>query len=255
MNALEFDERTSRRVEATYRTADVVRQRRVVREALAPRPGERVLDLGSGPGFLAAELAEQVGPDGAVCGIDPAPSMLAMAARRSGPAVEYRQAGADRIPYHDGKFDAVVSTQVFEYLEDVPGALAEVRRVLRPGGRLLLVDTDWDSIVWRSPDDGVTNRMLLAFEQHLADPRLPRKLPAVLTAAGFRDVRTSVLPVVNVGYADDTFSAGLLALVSTFVVGRDGITEAEAEAWADGLRALGPDYFFSLNRYLFLATH
>ncbi len=254
MSALEFDEQTSRRVESTYLTADVVRQRRHVRETLAPRLGERVLDLGSGPGFLAVEIAEEVGPDGEVCGIDPATSMLAMAGERSGALVEYRRASADRIPYPDGKFDAVVSTQVFEYVEDVPGALAEVRRVLRPGGRVLLVDTDWDSIVWRSPDDGVTERMLLAFEQHLVDARLPRKLPAVLAAAGFRDVRTSVLPMLNVGYSPDTFSAGLLALMTTFVVGRNGITADEAEAWAEGQRALGADYFFSLNRYLFLAT-
>jgi ubiquinone/menaquinone biosynthesis C-methylase UbiE len=254
MSALEFDEQTSRRVESTYLTADVVRQRQVVRETLALRPGERVLGLGSGPGFLAVEMAAEVGADGAVCGIDPSAAMLAMAAERSGAAIEYRQAGADRIPHPDGSFDAVVSTQVSEYLADVPGALAEVRRVLRPGGRVLVMDTDWDSIVWRSPDDEVTERVLLAFEQHLADARLPRKLPAALAAAGFRDVRASVLPVLNVGYAPDTFSAGLIALNTTFVVGRDGITTDEADAWAEGQRSLGADHFFSLNRYLFLAT-
>jgi ubiquinone/menaquinone biosynthesis C-methylase UbiE len=200
-------------------------------------------------------MAAEVGADGLVCGVDPAASMLAMAAARSGASVEYRQAGADRIPFPDGKFDAVVSTQVFEYLADVPGALAEVRRVLRPGGRLLLMDTDWDSVVWRSPDDELTDRMLLAFEQHLVDARLPRKLPAALTAAGFRDVRTDVLPVLNVGYAPDTFSAGLIALMATFVAGRDGITAEQAEAWAEGQRSLGADYFFCLNRFLFLATN
>ncbi|PRY42263.1 methyltransferase domain-containing protein [Umezawaea tangerina] len=254
MSGLEFDERTSRRVEATYLAPDVVRQRRIVREALSLHHGERVLDLGSGPGFLAVEMAAEVGPDGAVCGIDPSPSMLALAADRSGHAVEYRQAGAERIPFQDGTFDAVVSTQVFEYLPDVPGALAEVRRVLRSGGRLVLVDTDWDSLVWRSPDDALTDRVLTAFEQHLADARLPRKLPAALVAAGFRDVRTSVVPLLNVGYSPTTYSAGLLELVAEFVPGRDGITAEEATAWAAGQRALGPDYFFSLNRYLFAAT-
>ncbi|WNV89502.1 methyltransferase domain-containing protein [Umezawaea sp. Da 62-37] len=254
MSGLDFDEETSRRVEATYLTPDVVWQRKVVREALALRPGERVLDIGSGPGFLAVEMSDEVGPDGAVCGIDPAPSMLAIAADRSGHAVEYRQAGAERIPYRDGTFDAVVSTQVFEYLPDVPGALAEVRRVLRSGGRLVLVDTDWDSIVWRSPDDALTDRVLTAFEQHLADARLPRKLPAALVAAGFRDVRTSVVPMLNVGYSPATYSAGLLELVTAFVVGRNGITAAEAAAWAEGQRSLGADHFFSLNRYLFVAT-
>ena len=55
--ALRFDEATSRRVEATYGTPDVVEQRRIVRDALGLQPGQDVLDLGSGPGFLASEMA------------------------------------------------------------------------------------------------------------------------------------------------------------------------------------------------------
>jgi arsenite methyltransferase len=254
MSTLEFDDETSRRVESTYLTADVVRQRQIVRDKLALRPGERVLDIGSGPGFLTLEMAEEVGADGLVCGIDPAASMLAIAADRAAGKVEYQEAGADRIPYDDGTFDAVVATQVFEYVADVPGALVEVRRVLRPGGRVLLLDTDWDSIVWASPDDARTLRVLEAFEQHLAHLHLPRRLPTLLTAGGFHDVRADVAPMLNVGYDAATFSAGLLDLVASFVVGRNGITAEEAAEWAEGQRGLGPEYFFSLNRYLFLAT-
>ena len=62
---LEFDDETARRVEAVYTTPDVVAQRTTIRSALAPAPGERVLDIGSGPGFLAAEIARDVGPSGA----------------------------------------------------------------------------------------------------------------------------------------------------------------------------------------------
>src|SRR5262249_19785337 len=63
---LRFDDEHSRHLEATYTTPDVVEQRRAVRELLAPQPGERVLDIGAGPGLLAVELAADVGPEGEV---------------------------------------------------------------------------------------------------------------------------------------------------------------------------------------------
>ncbi|MFQ5425472.1 MAG: methyltransferase domain-containing protein [Gaiellales bacterium] len=79
---LEFDQETSRRVEALYLTPDVVSQRRRVRELLRLTPGERVLDIGSGPGLLAHEMATQVGPGGQVCGIDTSEDMLAISRER-----------------------------------------------------------------------------------------------------------------------------------------------------------------------------
>ena len=138
---IEFDEEMAQRVEAVYRTPDVVEQRRATRAVLALQPGERVLDIGSGPGFLAAEMAAEVGPDGRVHGIDPSASMLACAARRDAP-VEYGSGDALALPFPDERFDVAVCTQVYEYVEDIAAALVEARRVLRPGGRLLVVDTD-----------------------------------------------------------------------------------------------------------------
>ena len=255
---MEFDPETSRRVEAVYTTPDVVEQRRVVREMLELRAGERVLDVGVGPGFLSAEMAAEVGPDGKVCGVDPSDSMLAIArtrAARPGSApVELKPGDANHLPYPDATFDVATSTQVLEYVEDVPGALAELRRVLRPGGRVLLLDTDWDSVVWHSGDRERMRRILTAWEPHLVDPHLPRTLRRSLRRAGFDAVVAQVLPLLNVGYQPGTYSAGVLEGIAGFVVGRRGVTAEEAEAWADDLRSLGDDYFFSLSRYLFRAT-
>jgi arsenite methyltransferase len=255
---MEFDADAANRVEAAYTTPDIVAQRDRVRAALALELGEQVLDVGVGPGFLAAEMAAEVGPDGRVCGIDTSAAMLEVAARRNpgvrAATLELELGGVERIPYADESFDAVVTTQVLEYVPDIAGALAEMRRVLRPGGRLLVLDTDWDSLVWHAPDEALMARVLTAWEEHLADPHLPRSLGRSLREGGFVGGPPTVLPLLNVGDPHDTFSGFLLGLVATFVVDRNGLTSEEVEAWAESMRALGEDWFFSLNRYVFLAS-
>ncbi|MFD1649112.1 methyltransferase domain-containing protein [Pseudonocardia alaniniphila] len=102
---------------------------------LAPQPGERVLDIGSGPGHLLVPIAEAVGPTGAAHGVDPSPAMNALAAARTDgmPWVRIDDGDAVALPYADGVFDAAVSTQVYEYVAEIAVALGELRRVLRSG--------------------------------------------------------------------------------------------------------------------------
>ncbi len=254
---LQFDEEASRRAEATYMTLDVVEQRHAIRAALALGPGENVLDIGSGLGLLACEMAAEVGAGGSVAGIDPSQSMLALARGRRPPegAAEIRFVAGEActLPFAGETFDAAVATQVYEYVEDMPKALGEAFRVLRPGGRLLVLDTDWGSIVWHSRDPERMRRLLAVWDEHLVDPHLPRRLTALLSAAGFSVARRAAIPLMNAGYDPNTFSAGLIGFITAFVPGRQGVSERDARDWAEDLKALGDDYFFSLNRYLFLA--
>jgi len=254
---MDFDERTSRHVERTYMTSDVVEQRRLTIEALDLQPGEDVLDIGAGPGFLACEMAAVVGESGSVQGIDPSASMLAIAAERerapgSAP-IEFREGDALAMPFDDGAFDAAVSTQVYEYVADMPAALAEARRVLRPGGRLLVLDTDWDSIVWRSSDRDRMRRVLDVWDEHLVDPHLPARLRGLLTDAGFTIAQRTTIPILNTRFGEDSYSNRLIGTISGFVTAH-GIGEDEAKAWADDLAAQGEDYFFSINRYVFVSN-
>jgi ubiquinone/menaquinone biosynthesis C-methylase UbiE len=255
---LSFDEAGAHRLEAVYSTPDVVGQRRDVRRILALRPGEHVVDIGAGPGLLAVEMAAEVGPDGRVHAVEPSESMRGLAAARRRPpdaaAVEISAGSADALPLPDASVDVAVSTQVLEYLADVPGAVAEVHRVLRPGGRALVLDTDWDSIVWHSRDEARTARVLAAWDEHLVDPHLPRTLAPTLRAAGFTAVQTQILPLLNVGYDPNTYSAMTASTIGEFVKGRAGIAGADVQAWLDDIASLGEAAFFSLNRYAFLAT-
>jgi ubiquinone/menaquinone biosynthesis C-methylase UbiE len=117
--------------------------RATVRETLhrlAPRRGERLLDVGCGTGTLLAAVAAAV-PDAACAGIDLSARMLGVARAKLPPATALVAGSADRLPFADGAFTAVVSTSALHYFPDPVAALAEMRRVLAPGGRLVL--TDW----------------------------------------------------------------------------------------------------------------
>jgi arsenite methyltransferase len=256
-----FDQDASRKLEATYQTPDVIAQRAATLDALALQAGERVVDVGSGPGLLAAEMAAQVRPAGRVIGLDLSDSMLALSHQRcSDPAISrylsFLKADAARLPFADSTFDVAVSTQVYEYVPDVPAALAEVSRVLRPRGRVLILDTDWDSIVWAAGDQARMQRLLAAWATRFADPHLPRGLSWQLQGAGFQVERRDVLVLFNPEYDPDTYSVANGQIMADFAVAQGRMPHEEAEAWMRDLQRLGNQgrYFFSLNRYLFLAT-
>lgn len=251
-------ETQARRVEALYLTADVVRQREATLVHLALRAGERVLDVGCGPGLLAQSAAAAVGAGGEVCGVDLSASMVALARQRCAqlPWVAFDVADAVALPHPAERFDVVACTQVLEYVPDVDGALDELKRVLRPGGRLALVDTDWESCVWASADPARMRRMLAAWDSHCAHPQLPRVLGPMLARHGFRVEKVEALAIVNAMDATNTYSEGMMAMIADHAVRRESVEEFDARAWLDDLRGrIGRgETFFSLDRHLFLAT-
>jgi arsenite methyltransferase len=255
---LQFDEEGARRIDRTYATSDVVAQRAAVLALLDLQPGERVVDVGSGPGYLLVSMGDAVGPGGAVHGVDPSPAMNALAQARAGDRywVHITEGDALALPLPDRTVDAAVSTQVLEYVIDVPAALAELRRVLRPRGRVLLLDTDWDSIVWHVADRVRHARVMAAWEEHLVDPRLPRTLPALVRRAGFTVTGQHVIPLFNAELREDSYSANTMDLIAAFVPGRQGLTADDARGWLADLQARAADgeYFFNMNRYCVLAT-
>jgi len=254
---LKFDDAAARSLQTVYMTADVVSQREQTLAVLAMHPGEKVIDIGTGPGYLAASMARAVGADGRVVGVDASESMLAVARASCAdfPWVEFHTGDAAVLPAADGAFDAAVSTQVYEYLPDVNRAFSEANRVLRPGGRIVIVDTDWDSIVWATSDEALTARLLGVFDEHLVDPHLPRTLAERLRGAGFEVDLVAAIPIVNTVFDDTVFSHGISKLIADFVTGRQGVTESDVANWLDDLRTRNREgrYFFSLNRYLFAA--
>jgi arsenite methyltransferase len=258
MSQLVFDETAARRIEAIYRIGDAVRRRGLVRAALRATSGERILDVGCGPGYYCAELLQEVGPSGAVVGIDGSSAMLDLAARRCAEYhnVEFHESDAASLPVDDGGFDGAVCVQVLEYVADPTAGLAEMHRVLRPGGRVVVWDVDWDTVSLHSPDPARTEAVLRTWDEHLAHRSLPRTLAQRLRAAGFEDVRMEAHAFATAEFDEDCYGPALTPFIADFVAGRQGISEEEARAWVAEQRELGGrgEFYFASTQCCFTAV-
>jgi len=257
MTVKTFDARDAARLTKTYAAPEIVEQRAKTRAA---RRGERGLEIGCGPGFLACELARDVGPTGRIVTIDASADMLAAARERAererlDDRIELALGNAVKLEFPSESFDFVVGVQVYLYVREIDQALAEAARVLRPGGRCVIVDTDWDSCVWLTGDRERHRRIMEARMAHFAHPHLPPRLPGLLKRAGLTLDHASVIPILNLRYDPDSFSGGIIGMSGNLAM-REGIPPAEVEGWARDLRSRTEDgdYFFCVNRFLFVAT-
>ncbi len=180
---------------------DVHLQRTAAREAafFLPhlRPGMRLLDAGCGPGSITVGLAQAVAP-GNVTGIDLDAGVLergrSLAAEQSLPNLRFEAAGVYDLPYPSDSFDAVFAHTLLEHVGDPARALAELRRVLRPGGLIGLRDCDWASGIF-APEDPLVAEALRLYERvwrhNGGHPDCGRNLRDFLFQAGFNHVESS----------------------------------------------------------------
>jgi SAM-dependent methyltransferase len=165
----------------------------VLLDAARVGPGDVVLDVACGTGVVAAAAAERVGSAGRVTGVDVNPGMLAVAAALT-ERVRWVQADAARLPFPDGGVDRVLCQAGLPFVPDRLGAVREMRRTLRPGGRLAL-------LVWRALHHSPGFAALADALQAVVGPEAaavmrapfvfdddPRPLAALLGSAGFGEV-------------------------------------------------------------------
>jgi ubiquinone/menaquinone biosynthesis C-methylase UbiE len=254
---LEFDDATARILEQSYLGKDFRRRRDASFAALAPRPGETLADIGCGNGLLTHDLGLAVGPTGKVTGIDPSDQMLALArARTEGMGqIELVNASAETLPLADGSLDGALSLQVFEYLDDPRPALAEAKRVLRPGGRLVLGDMHFGTLTWHSDDPDRMARMQSSWESHTAWTDLPAHLPKMLEDAGFAVTSVEPLTMLDTRLKPDGIARMMLILMARHAVAKGHLERDEVSAWSDEQDRLAAEgrFFFSLTHVVVTA--
>ncbi len=155
--------------------------------ALDPQLGERAVDVGSGTGTEVFRLGALVGVDGEAIGVEPHAGLRATAEARAadaGIAATFIDGDALSLPFPDGSVDVIRCERVFQHLRDPDGAAQEFARVLAPGGRAVVIDSDWGTVVQSMGDPEVNRRVNESAWRRMANPFSGRRLRGQLHRAG-----------------------------------------------------------------------
>lgn len=209
-------------------------------DVLAPNPGERILEVGCGSGVLCRLVAPSLQPDGYVTGLDISPGFLIQA---QGYAIQERTAGrimfecgaGETLPHPKGSFDLALAARLLLHAEYPDNVIREMVRVVRGGGRVVVMDWDFDTVVVDHPDRELTRRLLhWRSDHHGGDNWSGRQLWGRMVASGLQFL--TVHPAVAVvHHEDDSLTQSIWRAAQ---VSRDNgvISSDEHDAWVGTLK-------------------
>lgn len=198
-------------LEATARIAAPIKSSSYAEMRL--QPGHQVLDVGCGVGIHVIALAQLVGHAGQAWGVDADLEMVLQARDKIAEAeitASVDCAIATELPWGNNYFDSTRCERMFQHLAHPESALAEMLRVTRPGGRVVVVDTDWGSLSINAPNSALERRLVAYKPEHaLRNGFIGRHLPALMQNAGLKDVHIEVLPIYSRHYEVARFACAL----------------------------------------------
>jgi len=228
---------------ALLATLDAVAAREGVRrlkrcglDMLAVTAGQRLLDVGCGMGDDVRALADLIGPSGLVVGVEPSEVLLSEARRRAADSplpLGFAAGDARDLPFPAGSFDACRAERVFQHVPDPLRALREMIRVTRPGGRVLVLDTDWGTAAVNGAGRRLTRRILEGFGDHITQGWIGRQLPGLFHRAGLNDI----VVAAETSWSRERSAAtdGPCPQLAAGAVDQGAVTAEEARHWLDQL--------------------
>lgn len=208
-------------------------------EFTAPAPGEIVLDCGCGAGDDLLLIAKATGGTVSLIGIDPDPETLQRArerAEQAGADIRFEAGSLENLPLADHSVDVARVDRVLQHVPDAPAALRELKRVVKPGGRVVAVDVDWGSLVLDHPDPVTTDRLVAFIRDRHVNGRAGRRLGAWLREVGLEELDGYADVVRVTDWEIAAFIWGLRESLD-LMVSAGQIDAAAAETWWTEARA------------------
>ncbi|TNE43835.1 MAG: methyltransferase domain-containing protein [Deltaproteobacteria bacterium] len=194
-------------------------------QSLGDIVGKHVLEVGCGVGYDVFNLARIVGPEGHVTGVDLSETLLSKAREQAATGslpCSFEQASIESLPFEDHTFDACRIDRVLIHVPDPAQALEEVLRVLRPGGVLVVLEGDFDSLAIAHPDQELTQTMTSLWSSLYLHGHIGKELSSLVQRAGFAEVVSEEykLEFLNPDFAESFlgFRDGVQAAISTGAV-------------------------------------
>ena len=228
-----------RYLDELQQAGDLQRLKRQTYALLEPSPGHRILDVGCGTGEDVRELGALVGPEGLVTGVDTSRHLIEVATERSRTSNlpgTFLVADAQSLPFSDATFDSCRAERVLQHLTDPGQAVAEMIRVVRPGGKLVCFEPDWDLQIFDAPDRALTLTIRAFRANRLRSGGVGRQLRGHFIGGGLVDVQMTPIAgaITELAMADVAMDIrGSLAEA----VDCEIVTAVEASRWWSDLEA------------------
>lgn len=231
---------------------DVVARRFRSYERLAPRAGDTIADIGCGAGTAVREIAAKHAlPSGSVVGVDINEPLVNVARKRAEQAnvdVTFHVGDALALPCAASSIHGYRAERLYQHVREPDKLLSEAMRVLAPGGRIVIVDQDWDAVLIDGYDRAVTRSIQRAHSDCIANSAVGRQYRRLLLDAGFSDVNVEADVVVSTSYEEYGFVCELAAPVA------DAFGVTGAQAWLEEQRERGRTGKFFLTMTYLMAS-
>jgi ubiquinone/menaquinone biosynthesis C-methylase UbiE len=218
-------------------------------DQLSPAAGETAVDVGSGTGEDVLAFARL---GARAIGVEPSAALRAEAVRRAaGADVEYVEGQAEVLPFEDESVDVLRSERVLQHVDDPAAVVKEMARVLRPGGRIALIDTDWDTAIIDPADPEVLGRMVGHFLAESANPYSGRRLRGLLAGAGLDITGETAATMIE---PQEGARQGFVTMMVQTSVEAGAITQAEADTFAATLAEAADRGAFHLSLTMYAVS-